>query len=35
MRFHQATDYSTRLAEHPDHLHEVVPTKSAAGQQQR
>jgi hypothetical protein len=35
MRFHQATDYSTRLAEHPDHLHEVVETKSAAGQQQR
>lgn len=35
MRFHQATDYSTRLAEHPDHLREVVDTKTPAAQQQR
>jgi len=35
MRFHQATDYSTSLAGHPDHLREVVGTKSAPGQQQR
>jgi hypothetical protein len=35
MQFHQAADYSTKLAEHPEHLQEFVRTNSAPAQQQR